>query len=50
VVDLFDAKTKNLMWRGSASDTLSDKSDENIKNLNKGVQKMFDHFPPKATS
>ena len=46
VVDLFDAHTKKLIWRGSASDTLSDKSDKNIKNLDKGVQKMFDHFPP----
>src|SRR5579872_428347 len=46
VVDLFDARTKNLIWRGSASDTLSDKSDKNIKNLDKGVQKMFEHFPP----
>jgi len=46
VVDLFDAHTKKLVWRGSASDTLSDKSDKNIKNLDKGVQKMFDHFPP----
>jgi len=50
VVDLFDAKTKKLIWRGSASGTLSDKSDKNIKSLNNGVQKMFDHFPPKATS
>ena len=46
VVDLFDARTKTLLWRGSASDTLSDKSDKNIKDLDKGVQKMFDHFPP----
>jgi hypothetical protein len=46
VVDLFDAHTKKLIWRGSSSDTLSDKSDKNIKNLDKGVQKMFDHFPP----
>jgi hypothetical protein len=46
VVDLFDARTKTLLWRGSSSDTLSDKSDKNIKNLDKGVQKMFDHFPP----
>ena len=46
VVDLFDAHTKTLIWRGSSSDTLSDKSDRNIKNLDKGVQKMFDHFPP----
>ena len=50
VVDLFDATTKKLIWRGSATDTLSDKSDKNIKNLNRGIQKMFDHFPPKATS
>jgi hypothetical protein len=46
VVDLFDANAKKVIWRGSASDTLSDKSDKNIKNLDKGVQKMFDHFPP----
>src|SRR6266446_5292020 len=48
VVDLFDAKTKQVIWRGASSDTLSDKSDKNIKNLDKGVQKMFDHFPPGA--
>jgi hypothetical protein len=46
VVDLFDSTTKKLIWRGSASDTLSDKSDKNIKNLDKGVEKMFDRFPP----
>ena len=46
VVDLFDAKTKKLLWRGSSSDTLSDKSDKNIKNLDKGVEKMFRQFPP----
>jgi hypothetical protein len=46
VVDLFDANTKKLIWRGSSSDTLSDKSGKNIKTLDKGVQKMFDHFPP----
>jgi hypothetical protein len=46
VVDLFDANSKKLIWRGSSSDTLSDKSDKNIKELDKGVKKMFDHFPP----
>jgi hypothetical protein len=46
VVDFFDANSKKLIWRGSSSETLSDKSDKNIKNLDKGVQKMFDHFPP----
>ena len=48
VVDMFDANSKKLVWRGSSSDTLSDKSDKNIKNLDKGVQKMFDHYPPSA--
>jgi hypothetical protein len=49
VVDLFDSKTKKLFWRGSASDTISNKSDKNIRDLDKGVQKMFDHFPPGAS-
>jgi hypothetical protein len=49
VIDLFDTNTKKLIWRGSASDTLSDKSDKNIKNLDKGVQKLFDHFPPETS-
>jgi Domain of unknown function (DUF4136) len=46
IVDIFDANTHKLIWRGSSSDTLSDKSDKNIKTLDKDVQKMFDHFPP----
>jgi len=48
VVDLFDASTKKLIWRGSSSDTLSDKPDKNIRDLDKGVEKMFGHFPPDA--
>jgi hypothetical protein len=48
VVDLFATSTKQLLWRGSASDTLSNKSSKNIKNLDKGVDKMFAHFPPKS--
>ena len=46
IVDLFDAKTKQLIWRGTSSDTLSNNSDKNIKNLDKGVDKMFKKFPP----
>src|SRR6266702_2722608 len=46
VVDLFDANNKKLIWRGSSSDTLSNKSEKNIKALDKGVEKMFEHFPP----
>ena len=46
VVDLFDTKTKKLLWRGTSSDTLSSNSDKNIKNLDKGVEKLFKQFPP----
>ena len=46
VVDMFDRSSRNLIWRASASDTLSGNPEKNTKNLNKGVQKMFSHFPP----
>jgi hypothetical protein len=46
VVDLFDTKTKQLIWRGTSSDTLSNNSNKNIKNLDKGAEKMFKKFPP----
>src|ERR1700719_4554367 len=48
VVDMYDAKTKRLIWRGSAEDTLSNKAAKNEKNLDKGVAKMFKKFPPEA--
>jgi hypothetical protein len=46
VVDMYDAKTKQLIWRGSAEDTLSSKAEKNEKNLEKGVAKMLKNFPP----
>jgi Domain of unknown function (DUF4136) len=46
VIDLFDTKTKDLLWRGSSTDMLSNNSDKNIKNLDRGVEKLFKHFPP----
>jgi hypothetical protein len=49
VVDLFDSQTKTLLWRGTSSETLSNNSDKNIKNLDKGVGKMFKKFPPEST-
>jgi len=48
VVDLYDAKTQQLIWRGSAEDTLSNKAEKNEKNLDKGVAKMFKKFPPES--
>jgi uncharacterized protein DUF4136 len=46
VVDIFDAKTKGLMFRGTAQDELSDKPEKNVKKLNKASEKMFKDFPP----
>ena len=50
VVDMFDTAEKRIIWRGSASETISHKSGKNIRNLDKGVQKMFEHFPADARS
>jgi len=49
VVDIFDAKGENLLWRGAAQDELSDKPDKNIKKLAKASDKLFKEFPPGST-
>ena len=46
VVDIFDAKTKQLMFRGSAQDEISDKPEKNAKKLAKASDKLFKDFPP----
>jgi len=46
VVDVFDTPTKKLIWRGVASDALSDKPEKNEKKLEKAASEMFEHFPP----
>ena len=46
VVDIFDATSKGLLWRGIAQDELSDKPEKNIKKLGKASDKLFKDFPP----
>jgi hypothetical protein len=46
VVDIYDAKTKALMFRGTATDELSDKPEKNQKKLAKASDKLFKDFPP----
>jgi hypothetical protein len=46
VVDIFDSRTKDAIWRGTSSKTLSDNPQKNADNLNKAVVKMFENFPP----
>ena len=48
IVDLVDAKQDKMLWRGSATDTVSDNPAENEKKVNDGVKKMFENFPPKG--
>lgn len=48
VVDMFDSKSKNLVFRGTAEDEISDKPEKNAKKLEKVSAKLFKNFPPKA--
>ena len=45
IVDLYDAKTQSLVWRGIAQDTLSNNGNKNQQTVQKAVQKMFKEWP-----
>jgi hypothetical protein len=47
VVELANAKSHELEWRGSVTDTIKDNSNKNINQLNKGIAKLFKNYPPK---
>jgi hypothetical protein len=49
-VDIFDGNTKQLIWRGQASEVLSSKPDKNDKKLEHTVADMFKKFPPSPKS
>lgn len=46
VLDLYDVKTKNAIWRGTAASTLSKKPAKLNQTLENGVRQMFEKFPP----
>jgi hypothetical protein len=50
IVSMFDGNSKQLIWRGMSSSNLSGNPDKNTKKLDKDVQQMFRHFPPRAAS
>lgn len=50
VVDLVNASSKDMVWRGVAGDTLSDNTKKNERKLNKAVGKMFKKYPPKKSA
>jgi hypothetical protein len=49
VVDLYDANTKKMVWRGVAKSTVSSKPEKNTEKIDKGVAKMFERYPPGAS-
>jgi hypothetical protein len=48
IVDVSDGKGKNLLWRATATDTVSDSPQKNEKKIQKAVGKMFEKYPTAA--
>ena len=47
-VEMFDPAQKQLVFRATASDTLSDKPEKNASKITKAMKKVFEKYPPKA--
>ena len=49
-IDMYDAATKTLVWRGLASKQLDMKAspEKRQKNLDKGMAKLLKNYPPKV--
>lgn len=46
IVDIYDVKAKELVWRGMGQGTLNEKnSQKNMQLVDKGVAKMFKKYP-----
>jgi hypothetical protein len=45
VVDLYDAKNKQLVWRGLGQNTLSNNGSKNQQTVDNAVKKMFKQYP-----
>ena len=46
IVDLYDATTRKMVWRGVAQATVSDKPEKNAEKIDKSLAKMFARYPP----
>ena len=47
VIDMWSTKAKQILWRGTITNTIADKPEKNEKRINKGTEKLFKKFPPK---
>jgi hypothetical protein len=45
VVDLYDAKSQSLVWRGIGQNTLNKNGNKNQQMVEKAIQKMFKQWP-----
>lgn len=45
IVDMFDTKTRQGVWRGTASGTLSSSPEARSSKAQAGLEKMFEKFP-----
>ena len=50
VLDIFDAATKTLIWRGVAQDELKAKQAKREKQASKAIAKLLRDFPPKPSA
>jgi hypothetical protein len=48
IIDLFDTKTRQGVWRGTASGTLTDSPETRSAKIQTAVEKMFSKFPDSA--
>jgi Domain of unknown function (DUF4136) len=50
VVDIYDTKTKQLVWRGTASDEVKSKQEQREKQVSQAAEKLFKEFPPEPNN
>jgi hypothetical protein len=47
VIDLLDAASENIVWRGLASATVTGKAEKIERKIDRALAKMFKKFPPR---
>jgi hypothetical protein len=48
VIAMADPKTRQIIWRGTANNAISSKTDKNIETVDKAVAKLLKDYPPKS--
>jgi hypothetical protein len=46
IIDIYNTAEKILIWRGTVTGTISENPQENAKKIDKGVEKVFEKYPP----